>query len=857
MHAPTIHGRAEELSSLNAMLTATDTRRHRLAVVRGVEGIGKTALLSVVDQRWRSRGVRVLRVDFRNVPEWDEFGAGPMLSAARKRFEDFGDGPTATAVAALRQLCQPDSYRSRRSRSGLLIAMARIVTQLAKRHPVVLLADDVDALPDPSLALAPVMRPGCAVVAAYTDHGEHPPTAKNLDAAADHVIDLGPLPDQCLPDLVADLTGTAPDDHLMSALRASLRSWSRHPSTLVSTVDHLRLDRRLVTVRGRTCLADAGPVALSPEHTLIDQLGPAGRDLVALAATRGRFGIDDLPALAAATGRAVDDHEETVDRLVAHGMLERVGRRLTCSCPALAERVLADGVPSVSRLHSAMARQLLDGRPGPGDGTCDGTDLTDQIALAGAGLPATPEHAHRLVVHADGIADTDPERALTWYRAALHHAAPDERQTILVELAQLSLRTGDYTGLLDLTDTAPWDAELAAAVTVAALHLGRPLPDAARACLPAAAEFHERRHCDAPVDVDALRSWSEVLADPGLPARTDDIAEAAETGDLAEVFRLLLGCAVTDTPLGLYHRVTHGYRTGDWSGALSSARRIELTGCPDQEMLSVIRLLAAEICAERGDLGEAVDWLADAGTGQRHLALHGWVACGLRWRAGEHGDAFVVGWRAYQGAAALGQVSGRERLLARLALIVAEGGRPEQARRVLAEAEGVGGREHPWASRQLPLFVRAAIARDGDAARQSVELARLRGDQPDLLAACLLASELAEAPRPWLHEAHAIAERLGTTKSQPRLRTMMRANGVAAPRSGLQSASISEIEWRVIDLVCDGRSNRQIATVMEVSVKTVEAYLTRLFAKTGVRSRRDLAKVTGKAYEHGVYGSPL
>ena len=46
---------------------------------------------------------------------------------------------------------------------------------------------------------------------------------------------------------------------------------------------------------------------------------------------------------------------------------------------------------------------------------------------------------------------------------------------------------------------------------------------------------------------------------------------------------------------------------------------------------------------------------------------------------------------------------------------------------------------------------------------------------------------------------------------------------------------------RIIDLVSGGHTNRRIATAVGVSEKTVESHLTRLLARTGCRSRVELA----------------
>jgi ATP/maltotriose-dependent transcriptional regulator MalT len=56
--------------------------------------------------------------------------------------------------------------------------------------------------------------------------------------------------------------------------------------------------------------------------------------------------------------------------------------------------------------------------------------------------------------------------------------------------------------------------------------------------------------------------------------------------------------------------------------------------------------------------------------------------------------------------------------------------------------------------------------------------------------------------------------------------------------------SLAGVERRVAALVAEGATNREIASRLFVSVKTVEAALTRTYRKLGVRSRVDLARLT-------------
>jgi DNA-binding CsgD family transcriptional regulator/acid stress-induced BolA-like protein IbaG/YrbA len=57
-----------------------------------------------------------------------------------------------------------------------------------------------------------------------------------------------------------------------------------------------------------------------------------------------------------------------------------------------------------------------------------------------------------------------------------------------------------------------------------------------------------------------------------------------------------------------------------------------------------------------------------------------------------------------------------------------------------------------------------------------------------------------------------------------------------------EPASLSPTERRIADLVAEGRTNREVADALFVSVKTVEANLSRVYHKLGVRSRMELTR---------------
>jgi DNA-binding NarL/FixJ family response regulator len=53
---------------------------------------------------------------------------------------------------------------------------------------------------------------------------------------------------------------------------------------------------------------------------------------------------------------------------------------------------------------------------------------------------------------------------------------------------------------------------------------------------------------------------------------------------------------------------------------------------------------------------------------------------------------------------------------------------------------------------------------------------------------------------------------------------------------------LSETELRVARLVAEGRSNKEVAAALFVSVRAVEANLSRIYAKLGIESRTELAR---------------
>jgi DNA-binding CsgD family transcriptional regulator len=92
------------------------------------------------------------------------------------------------------------------------------------------------------------------------------------------------------------------------------------------------------------------------------------------------------------------------------------------------------------------------------------------------------------------------------------------------------------------------------------------------------------------------------------------------------------------------------------------------------------------------------------------------------------------------------------------------------------------------------------------------------------------------AARAALEEAIEILDSMGARLWAGRARAELGRIGGRARSDGL-----TPTEQRVADLVAEGRSNKEVAEALFVSVRTVEANLTRVYAKLGIRSRTELA----------------
>src|SRR5207247_2430051 len=94
------------------------------------------------------------------------------------------------------------------------------------------------------------------------------------------------------------------------------------------------------------------------------------------------------------------------------------------------------------------------------------------------------------------------------------------------------------------------------------------------------------------------------------------------------------------------------------------------------------------------------------------------------------------------------------------------------------------------------------------------------------------------AARNSLTRAHAVFSQLGAPLWAARTEEEARRIGGRAPHT----SGLTETQLRVAELAAGGRTNREIAAALFLSVNTVQAYLKRVYRELGVRSRTELAR---------------
>jgi len=243
------------------------------------------------------------------------------------------------------------------------------------------------------------------------------------------------------------------------------------------------------------------------------------------------------------------------------------------------------------------------------------------------------------------------------------------------------------------------------------------------------------------------------------------------------------------------------------------------------DVLPVI-LLASDLLRDAGDLPGARQWLT---------MYDRWLA----WSGSVLGQAEgALGWAAYHRAAGdVRQAEGAHRALAHataprqpLALLAAH--------RCLGElATDAGQYADAAAHLDTALALAAACATPYERARTLLArtvLARATGDDAGATAALDEARALCIA----LGAAPALARADALAADIPAVGMPVASVPVAAPRPA-PASGLTARETDVLRAIAGGRSNREIAETLSISVRTVDRHISNLYAKIGVVSRAE------------------
>ncbi|MGC4879746.1 AAA family ATPase [Micromonospora sp. DT43] len=315
---------------------------------------------------------------------------------------------------------------------------------------------------------------------------------------------------------------------------------------------------------------------------------------------------------------------------------------------------------------------------------------------------------------------------------------------------------------------------------------------------------------------------------------------AAVVGELDRADRELVEAGLTVADLPAPERCLHDWRAGRWDAALDAALLGIAADLPVTRPVahSTVHRAAAEIQLARGWPVRARALLdaarADAAPLPHLLAV---VAAETEWILGDAAAAGRIVHDALDLAVRHGLVIGVDELWLVAAELATERGDVDAARVAATSAAAAADRDSGIGALRLAtaqLLLRPEAAR----ADEVVGRARVVGQPYELARAIERVVRRTGRNPELLSEAYELLGDLGAILHRSRLRQAMREHGVTVPR---RAETLAEGERLLAALVAEGLSNRQLAAATQGSEKSIEGRLTRLFSRTGYRSRVELA----------------
>ena len=716
------------------------------------------------------------------------------------------------------------------------------------------------------------------------------------------IVDVDSLRGPDLASLIRSELGDEPSAHLLEVVEDATGG---NLFFTVELVRSLRDDGLIASRDGVADLPRSAHVAVPASAAVavlhrVFGLGDTARAVARVGSAFSQLTLDDLAVVAELTGldrRAVED---AFDLLARAGILEPSDTGYRFSQPIVRSALYDDLGPAERRRVHARIAAFLAARRRAGLST----DVVEVATHVRCCAEPGDEHAAAILLEAgDTVVNVAPRAAVEWYRDALnvlpaHTAAAGQIGLRLARALSMASRHDEAAqAAADAMATLPQGREWtnAAALRLRALAYSGQAVAADRlfeelATRPA---LHQPRILAQRAQLlDSLDRFDEAAIAIAGAERTEGPAERAwvqiprlhlamSLGDWA-TGRRVADALVDDLPsLPLLARTSttislifvHSHN-GDPHVALDIADA--LGDGPLLRSVAAGPIARALTRVGRWDDGLAMAADAVAGAGDRGLLYLAWLTIGhvAAERTQPPLDVEVTRRR-------LGDVElyATTALLCLAYLDVAEG-RPERARTQLTVAwdhDRRSGRRNllPWtldlkaeldwhagdtagaieASEALDALdtgdawlvtdlhaslTRALVRADVDAAEHATQLAA-HHQLPLELARANAAHGTLTGDAERLLEAYTQFAALGAVRRQRQVSSELRRRGRRVPRGAAHTTELSAAERQLATLVGQGFTNREIAQRVHLSAKTIEAYLHRVFRKTGCSSRLELA----------------
>ncbi|MET8155261.1 LuxR C-terminal-related transcriptional regulator [Sphaerisporangium sp. NPDC005289] len=840
-------------------------------LIQGEAGIGKSHLLAETEALATTMGYRVLHGQAR------DFGSGLAYASLADAL-----GPLHAEPAAREPLKE------------LLDAIDQAALGVTGAAPAVRTANLLESLPGRTfLAIDDLHLADADTVGALSYLPRRvrglvvAGTARRLPAMdADLVVRLSPLSLEEVAALVSGLLGRVPSEATVRRVHAESRGnpWFAREAVLTlvqgGAVQSAFPGDRRGAILSRLFQRDQGGRSLA-------------RVLAALRRTRPAS-TTDLPALAEVAGLDAADAERAFDGLVRDGLVEptREGA-YEFTHPLVAEALYADlGPAERRRVHARIAellhrqglsgtRRVLEWATHVAEGGSSAEALTAMLRAAeltrwtaplsaahwyGRAAEPAPTEERGVLLSRQALSywkGSRPADALAAGQAALAVLAPGRRHTRTAQtMVNAAHAMGRYEVAVSIAAEQLPHADdptaLLAQQAVISTQLGLPsagLAEAAWRALPgcpaqdlvialsalAGDAIIKARWEETERALDALLSASAALPPAGRLAGLESAAHIlASAGARTRALDLLSQAEQIYRGLGWHNIAGQHTRTmavvrrlgGEWEHALRDIRSdaVALTEAGLWENVALLRNIEVDILLDQGRYDEAGRLLADPPPNcVLQLSLRAVFKARRALGLGDRGTAARL-----LDEAASGPPDVRHREFAIRVNMHATAGELDAAR-AAATALAETARTGTPRARMSAELAGAMVFGDAAAAEAALETARADGLRFEEGKARLVLGALADGSH--LVRAHAIFTDLGAAPWRDRAARAMRQAGlVPSPSTGL-----TPVERRVVELVAEGMSNPQIADELHYSRKTVEVYLSRVYAKTGLRSRVELA----------------